>query len=222
MTSAVSQIPPGTMMLWGGGGGQYADSVGTAGSIAAPGWLYCNGATVSTTTYAALYGTIGDRYAIGGEATGTFRLPGIAGYLTRYTTTTSNAEHVAISTHSHALTGTSTVNALANESGHTHNWSCTSSSDGGGHGHGYNLAGSANDSGNVLRASGNVNGHLQGHNHGAAGAVGAAGPHNHNGGGSTSGTNAHTHSAPAISSSKTAGATQQAPPSVAIWHIIKI
>jgi hypothetical protein len=222
VTSAVSQIPPGTMMLWGGGGGQYAAPVGTAGSVAVPGWLYCDGSAVSQTAYPALYAAIGGRYNTGGETAGTFRLPGVAGYLTYYTTATSNAEHVAVSTHSHALTGTSTVNALTSESGHTHNWSCTSTGDSGGHGHGFNLGGSANDTGNVLRASGSTNGHLQGHNHGASGSVGAPGSHNHNGGGSTAATNTHTHTAPAISSTKTASATQQAPPSVAIWHIIKI
>lgn len=221
MTAAVSQIPPGTMMLWGGGGGQYAASVGTAGSIAVPGWLYCDGATVSTTTYAALYAAISTRYNTGGETAGTFRLPGVAGYLTYYNATSAASEVATVNTHTHTLANAPYFNALSSESGHTHNWSFTSSSDGGGHGHGFNLAGSANDTGNVLRASGSTNGHLQGHNHGASGSVGAAGPHNHNGGGSTSGTNAHNHSVPAVTANLTAGSTLLTPPNVAIWHIIK-
>jgi microcystin-dependent protein len=221
VTTAVSQIPPGTMMLWGGGGGQYVAPVGTAGSVAVPGWLYCNGSAVSQTAYPALYAAIGGRYNTGGETAGTFRLPGVAGYLTYYTTTTSNAEHVAVSTHSHALTGTSTVNALSNESAHTHAGSASTDSVGD-HAHGVNIGTSANDTGNVLRASGAVNTHIQGHNHGVGGGMSGCGGVAHNYGSNTAATNAHTHNAPAISSSVTAGATQQAPPSVAIWHIIKI
>ena len=56
-------IPPGaTMAYWGG----------TTG--APNGWLYCNGAAVSRTTYSALYGIIGTHYGVGDGST-TFNLP---------------------------------------------------------------------------------------------------------------------------------------------------
>ena len=44
-----------------------------------PGWLLCNGATVSQTTYASLYGIIGSSFNYGGEGGGTFRLPDFRG-----------------------------------------------------------------------------------------------------------------------------------------------
>lgn len=45
-----------------------------------PNWcLFMYGQTVSTTTYAALYGVIGTTYNTGGETAGTFRLPDMRG-----------------------------------------------------------------------------------------------------------------------------------------------
>lgn len=41
------------------------------------GWLACDNAYVSTTTYAALYAVIGTLY---GSGTGTFRLPNLSGW----------------------------------------------------------------------------------------------------------------------------------------------
>jgi microcystin-dependent protein len=44
------------------------------------GWLECNGAAVSTTTYAALYAAIGTTF---GSGSGTFNLPDLRGYFAR-------------------------------------------------------------------------------------------------------------------------------------------
>lgn len=43
------------------------------------GWLLCDGRTVSTTTYAALFLLLGTTFNTGGEAGGTFRLPDLRG-----------------------------------------------------------------------------------------------------------------------------------------------
>lgn len=44
-----------------------------------PGWLYCNGATVSRATYKRLFDLIGTAYNTGGEAGTDFRLPDYRG-----------------------------------------------------------------------------------------------------------------------------------------------
>jgi microcystin-dependent protein len=48
-------------------------------SPAGPGWLLCNGAIVSRTTYAALFAVIGTAFNTGGEAGTDFRLPDMRG-----------------------------------------------------------------------------------------------------------------------------------------------
>lgn len=53
-----------------------------AASTPPPGWLRANGATVSRTTYAALFAAIGTRYGAGDSAT-TFRLPDLRGEFIR-------------------------------------------------------------------------------------------------------------------------------------------
>ncbi len=53
------------------------------GMISLPsGWLNCNGAAVSRTTYAALFGAIGTSFGIG-DGTTTFNLPNFLGYFAR-------------------------------------------------------------------------------------------------------------------------------------------
>jgi microcystin-dependent protein len=62
----------------GGGGGGAATPTGSvlafAGSAAPTGFLMCNGAAVSRTTYAALFGVIGTAYGAG-DGVGTFNVP---------------------------------------------------------------------------------------------------------------------------------------------------
>lgn len=48
------------------------------GTTAPAGWLLCDGTTVSQVQYADLYALVGTAFNTGGEAAGTFRLPGTA------------------------------------------------------------------------------------------------------------------------------------------------
>lgn len=53
--------------------------VNYAGSSAPTGWVLCDGRTLDTTTYAALYAVLGTTYNIGGEAATVFRVPDLRG-----------------------------------------------------------------------------------------------------------------------------------------------
>lgn len=59
-----------------------------AGSSAPTGWLICNGAVVSQTTYPELYAAIGATFNTGGEGAGNFRLPDMRGAFVRGAGTT--------------------------------------------------------------------------------------------------------------------------------------
>lgn len=69
------------------------------------GVLPCDGSTVSQTTYANLFATIGTTFNIGGEAGGTFRLPDMRGRSPMGDgtgsglTTRSNGQQVGVETH---------------------------------------------------------------------------------------------------------------------------
>ena len=60
-----------------------------AGKTVPKGWLLCNGAAVSRTTYARLYSAIGTTWGTGDGST-TFNLPNTNGRFLEGTTTTSN------------------------------------------------------------------------------------------------------------------------------------
>ena len=60
-----------------------------AGSTIPDGWLLCNGAAVSRTTYAKLFAAIGTRYGSGNGST-TFNLPNFNGRHVLGTTNTGN------------------------------------------------------------------------------------------------------------------------------------
>lgn len=70
-----STVPPGTMIHF-------------AGKTLPEGWLICNGARVSRTTYAALFAAIGTTYGTGDGST-TFNLPNAGGRFLECTTSTS-------------------------------------------------------------------------------------------------------------------------------------
>ncbi len=79
LVAAVQQslCPPGSIMAYGG-------------TTAPTGWLLCNGASVSRTTYATLYAAIGNNY---GTADGSnFNLPDFRGRFLRGSTTDSNRD----------------------------------------------------------------------------------------------------------------------------------
>ena len=71
-----SAVPPGTMIHF-------------AGKTLPSGWLICNGAAVSRTTYADLYKAIGTTYGAGDGST-TFNLPNANGRFLECTTSTSS------------------------------------------------------------------------------------------------------------------------------------
>lgn len=118
------------------------------GAAAAPtGYLNCNGAAVSRTTYADLFAIIGTTWGVGDGST-TFNLPdlrgrvpagaGAGGQLTGITNVADNTgiEDLAITTanmpeHSH----TAGTLVTANEAGHAHGIGSYTTSGGGGHSH---------------------------------------------------------------------------------------
>lgn len=71
----LASVPPGTMIHF-------------AGKTLPEGWLICNGAAVSRTTYAALFAAIGTTYGSGDGST-TFNLPNADGRFLECTTSTS-------------------------------------------------------------------------------------------------------------------------------------
>jgi len=83
-----------------------------AGSSAPTGWLVCDGASLSTTTYAALFSTIG--YSFGGSG-GSFNLPDLRGRFVRYDDNMGT----------HGITGVSAAGAASRDSGRVHGSSQT-------------------------------------------------------------------------------------------------
>lgn len=65
IATAMGQVPAGTVAF-------------TAASAAPTGWLLCDGAAVSRTTYAALFAAIGTQYGVGDGST-TFNVPNMKG-----------------------------------------------------------------------------------------------------------------------------------------------
>ena len=55
----------------------------TAASYTPPGFLYCNGAAISRTTYATLFGRIGTIFGVG-DTVSTFNIPDMRGEFIRY------------------------------------------------------------------------------------------------------------------------------------------
>lgn len=236
MTQETEQIPPGTMVLWAGGAAQYATT-----AYPAPGWLYCNGDTVSQSTYRALFDVISTRYNTGAEPVGTFRLPGTPDLMHKGVAS-GNAGRVTIaSAHQHNVTVTNPTvnnNTIPNNvtDNHTHSATSNTNDTGTGHNHGTNAGCSNNTAANAGRAVGNTNIHIQTHSHGVGTSMNAAGGgHNHswafNSGGplnsATPEFSPHYHNAPTLSSSGSPSntttnlASPPQQPTVALWHIIK-
>jgi phage-related tail fiber protein len=67
--SIVSRVPPGVIMMYGS-------------NTPPSGWLECNGAAISRTTYSALFSVIGTTYG-SGNGTTTFNLPDLRGEFIR-------------------------------------------------------------------------------------------------------------------------------------------
>ena len=120
-TSPTAFLPPGVFLPYGG----------SSASVPA-GWLYCNGAAVSRTTYAALFAVLGENYGPGDGST-TFNLPdlrdrgviGATGGNPRGTTGGSATKTITsanLPTHTH---GAGTLDTNTTGSTHTHNLSAT-------------------------------------------------------------------------------------------------
>ena len=90
-------------------------------ATAPTGWLLANGASVSTTTYAALFAVVG--YTFGGSA-GSFSLPDyrdrmpVGAGTTYVATSTGGSKDSALPTHTHTISITSGVESAT----HTHNY----------------------------------------------------------------------------------------------------
>lgn len=87
----------------------------SASSVVTMGWLYCNGQSVSRTTYAALFASIGTTYGSGDGST-TFGIPDMRGYFmmgvsaTHAAGTSGGSETVVLTqpqmpAHHHGVTG---------------------------------------------------------------------------------------------------------------------
>lgn len=135
---AGNHIPPGVIEMY--------------GAAAAPtGWLLCNGAAVSRTTYAALFAVISETYGVGDGST-TFNVPNFASKFPRGNTAgaTGGSDDAINVSHTHTFTG----NAMG-----THGHADTLAFSGnlmGTHGHGDNFT-TANQSAS----------HTHSHTHGA-------------------------------------------------------
>lgn len=227
MSNVGNQIPPGTMVLWAGGAGQYAASA--KGAIAMPGWLFCDGSIVNRSDYPALFAAIGVRYNTTGETSLQFRLPGIAGYMAKATTTSTNSEHVLLTTnHVHNVTvGAVNVASVLTASDHsaTHG---SATFDVGAHGaHSHTANYDANGASTAGRGTGNQNGIGGTHTHGDYSSASVSSCDNAATHSSTApigtDTATHTHGNLSVSSAPTVDAAQTVTqPTIDLWHIIKI
>ncbi|MDD5067097.1 MAG: tail fiber protein [bacterium] len=95
-------VPSGTVFLW----------TGTAGTMPS-GWLLCNGAAVSRSTYAKLFSVLGTRYGPGDGAT-TFNLPDLVAKFPRGiadnpgTGAGSDTHNHTVNSHSHSVSSDGT------------------------------------------------------------------------------------------------------------------
>lgn len=93
-------------------------------AISPPGWLICDGAAVSRSTYASLFAIIGTTFGTGNNTT-TFNVPNYQGAFLRGTGTNGSYSGPALNTsQTHATqTHTHTANSVVTDLGHTHSQS---------------------------------------------------------------------------------------------------
>lgn len=211
-----------------------------AGSSSPAGWLLCNGAAVSRTTYAELFAAIGTAWGAGDGST-TFNLPDMRqrfplGVAASGTGNTLGATGGAIDhTHtgpSHTHTGpshTHGVGTLEAAAGGTHNHDQGTSASGGSHSHSFADTSGGGSSGVSVVTGGAGGAAVTAHTHSVSGTTGSGGSHTHDLGNGGSG-GSHTHT---ISGSTAAGGTGSTgaggtgatgannPPFAAVHYIIK-
>jgi hypothetical protein len=228
-TSALpTRVPPGTIVPW-LGGYNYVASITSRGTLAAPGWLYCDGSAVLGELYPALYAAIQGVY--GSAPTGYFYLPTVATYASAPPilrgTFVGAARSRVLGGHTHSVTATVNV-AIADGGSHSHSASITMIGGGGSHAHVFQGANTSTTASSSGRAASSTTGAITAaddHTHYAwddAATTSAGGPdHNHNAPGiSVTTSKTHSHNGGGLSSN--ASATYQAvPPYVQLWHLIK-
>lgn len=205
------------MVVVGRLGGGEAHPIGAllayAGSTAPLGWLMCDGAAVSRTTYAALFAVIGTTYGAGNGST-TFNVPDLR----------NRVPVGSGSTYTRGQTGGAATVTLTSSQmpGHTHDFSDTSSSagdhthsgstsSGGDHSHSYYSAGSRSD----LLAGGGTGAATS-----ASGTTSSGGSHSHSM--SLNSNGSHTHTVSGTTSTAGSGsAHENMPPFMAMPTLIR-
>ena len=195
----VVMVPVGTTYLIVGavstsGAGQPAGAIQPYAGAAAPsGWLLCDGAAVSRTTYSRLFAAIGTAWGTGNGTT-TFNVPDLrgrapigvgtgTGLTARALAATGGAETVALAagdlpSHTHPLSGSLTTDT---EPAHTHTLSGSTSSDS--HSHTVSNQGGRSDllagGGTSAATSGSGSTGSDAHTHTLSGSAAGAGSHSH-------------------------------------------
>jgi microcystin-dependent protein len=125
--------PTGSLTMW-------------AGAVASPptGWLACNGANVSRSTYSVLFGVIGTSFGIGDNST-TFGLPNLLNRFpvgagdTYVLAATGGSANATLVSHTHTAT------SVVTDPGHRHSFTQINNTAGGAGGYGILQGGSAGD-----------------------------------------------------------------------------
>lgn len=119
--------------------------------VAPEGWLKCNGAAVSRTTYAKLFSKIGTTYGVGNGST-TFNLPDLRGEFVRGFDDTRGVDSGRIlgSTQAQSIQSHSHTGSTESAGGHTHGASTGTNGD-------HNHSGSTTSDGNHRHTAQNVN-----------------------------------------------------------------
>lgn len=146
-TVLASQIPAGTVTMYGGG--------------AAPtGWLVCDGTAVSRSTYSDLFDAIGTRYGSGDGST-TFNLPLSSSRTVRGITAGANIGANAIAANGNASISTNSdshshsISATNSSDSHSHTITSNSGSGGASHSHSYSKSNGSNTAANTGAATAN-------------------------------------------------------------------
>lgn len=177
------------------------------------GYLVCDGAPVSRTTYAALFALVGTAFGAGDGST-TFNLPNYinrmaigAGGLYSAAATGGNKDAIVV-----AHTHTFSANTGIESANHTHTFSATTNTTG------------AHIHGTKTSSTGGGDGHQTGPWNGGYNETSSAGDHSHTVSGTTSTVSAnHFHGVSGTTDSNgSAGTNANLPPYLAIFFIIKV
>lgn len=223
----MSTVPPGIIVPWLGGAGYVAEVITGRGTVAAPGWLYCDGRELYQDLYPGLFAAVGTTY--GGTST-TFLLPGGARYLVG--APAADAAGAATGAHPHAFT-TAVSASFGPAGGHSHPMATSAWGNSGNHGHttgtnaGYDVTGGP--SALAGRATSNTTGaYVAGNDHThytQLSSIPAGGDHGHGAVSWTSTTSAaHNHAFftwGSMNSTVSSTSVHQHPPHIALWHVIK-